>query len=185
MKIVGSACRSLKLSNLDKRFSSSTRILGRSLPRRSRGRVASGRVIPRGWGRDSTSSELAWGGCPYWHAKAAGGGQSCCVDGVLSKLALTEIPAVQKIVAEENAKLPLYLPPLSMTVGFSDTLPENKRPLIFNLSRRIRWDLHDQLLPLRESIHDAVFIWVTAGSAAWVCATAHIHEYPNMKNTST
>lgn len=73
-----------------------------------------------------------------------------------------------------------------MAVGFSDTVPEinGHRPLIFILSRRIGWDLHDQLLPLlalRESIRDAVLIWVTAGSAAWVCATAHIHEYPNMR----
>lgn len=41
--------------------------------------------------------------------------------------------------------------------------------------------LHDQLLPLRESIRDAMLIWVTAGSAASECATAQIHEYPNMK----
>lgn len=53
---------------------SSKRILGRSSPRRSCGRVASWRVIPRRWGRDSTSSGLDWGGGLYWNAKAAGSG---------------------------------------------------------------------------------------------------------------
>lgn len=88
------------------------------MPRRSRGWVASWRVIPRRWGRYSTSNELDWGGWPYWNANA------CCVDGVLSKLALQDIQAVQKIVAEENVKPPLYLPPLSIVaVGFSHTVP--------------------------------------------------------------
>lgn len=70
-----------------------------------------------------------------------------------------------------------------MAIGFSDTVPENKRQSASDLQfiKENRWDLQDQLLPLRELIRDAILIWVTADSAAWVCATAHIHEYPNMK----
>lgn len=131
---------------------SSKRILGRSSPRRSCGRVASWRVIPRRWGRDSTSSGLDWGGGLYWNAKAAWSGQSFCVDGVLGKVALQDIQTVQKTVTEENAKFPLYLPPLSiLAVGFLDTVLENIRQSACDLqfTKETTMGLHDQFVTRR------------------------------------
>ena len=102
----------------------------------------------------------------------------------LSKLALQDVQAVQKIVTEKSAELPL-VPTTAMFRGclLSDTVPEKIRQSAYDLQfiKENMMDLHDQLLLLRETIRDAMLIWITAGSAAWEYGTAHIHEYPNMK----
>lgn len=99
----------------------------------------------------------------------------------LSKLALQD---VQKIITEENAELSL-IPTTAIYRGcrLPDTVPEKIRQSVCDLQfiKESMTSLQEQLLPVRETVRDAMLIWITAGRAAWEYGTAHMHEYPNMK----
>ena len=102
----------------------------------------------------------------------------------LSKVVLQDVQAFNRNFACEEAELPQQPPTITYRgCRLPDAVPER--------IRKSAWDLHyiqedmlnlrDQLLPLRETVRNAMVIWITASSTAWEYGVAHIHEFANLR----
>lgn len=187
-KVLASACRSMELSNLEKRFGffrEETRGIA------ARAESWSGRKLeqepkslrqmfndPMSLVEEDIPTET------QKRLKVANLMLALSDFRRLSKVVLQDVQAFNRNFPCEEAELPQQPPSITYRgCRLPDAVPER--------IRKSAWDLHyikedmlnlrDQLLPLRERVRNAMAIWITAGSTAWEYGVAHIHEFANMR----
>lgn len=102
----------------------------------------------------------------------------------LSKLAIKDTQALNKLVPEQETKLPSL--PANITydgIRIPAAIPQAIRQSAYDLAF-ICDEIHglrEELLRLRDMIRGTLMIWATTSKKAWEYGKKHIHEFPDMR----
>lgn len=102
----------------------------------------------------------------------------------ISKLAIKDIQALNKLVPDQETKLPSL--PANITyqgIRISAAIPQAIRQSAYDLQFMLDeiHELVDELSRLRNGIRGTLMIWATTSKKAWEYGKRHIHEFPDMR----